>query len=134
MSNEVGRDRITNNWQDCEAKKRGYREASSWISPNGKWYNVPFALHEHFAYCVLKSLKPPKDVHEEIDMINDAAKTLMEDYHWLFIHDDWASGTIINGTQHMTEAQYHILLETFGDRPLFRGLTVKRMWENRKDW
>lgn len=110
-------------WRSVEAKNKDQRERSSWISPDGKWYNVPFADHQIFAHYVLK------DKYQKETEIDKAGDLLSREFHWILIHHEWITGTILMGANHMTFKQYKVLLEFFGDEPLFRGWTIKRFYD-----
>ena len=106
------------------------RDRSCWVSPDGKWYNVPFGDHQVFAYYVLKEKYPNalKDGH-----FNGNEGDILSNIGWIFFHHDIAFGTIFH-IKHMTEKQYKVLLEFFGDERLMRGWTINALWaEHRGD-
>lgn len=116
-------------WRELEVKTKRKRERSSWISPEGKWYNVPFSHHNIFALYVCKDLFPK----EEMGIRDDKGPTVLMQNGWIRIYHDWISGTIIRGYEHMNEKQYKELLSFFGEECLFRGWTVKAMWLAKED-
>lgn len=118
----------TRGWQSTKAEKPEDRERSSWISPNGDWYNVPFADHPIFAKYVIRDLYPAyKDMK-----IRECGFTLIHKFNWLSIHHDWSVGTVISDFENMTPDQYVVLYEFFGNETLFRGWTIKSMWKKSK--
>jgi len=128
---DLVRDQLeTEGWRSFEIKKKKDREPSCWISPDGKWYNVPVAFHGTFAWHVVKDLKSISD--EDLlkyDIIGKAGDILVREFKWIMIEDDYfGCGTIVRGYQNMSEAQYKVMKEFFGNKPLFRGWTVRAMW------
>jgi len=121
---------IINGWKSLEAKTKDKKENSCWVSPDGKWYNVPFAEHQTFAFYVLKELKPPVGYKEELNQI-DKAGDLLSEMGWILVHDDVAFGTIIHNSENMTRQQFNVLYEHFKETILFRGWTIKSLWKER---
>jgi len=128
---------LPRNWKSLRAKNPDEREASSWIAPNGDWYNCPFADHPIFAAYVLQDEYPDK---VPWDVRFDGERSDFPDYRkcgsvlvemgWLLVHYDYAVGCIITGKKNMTVDQYAVLYEYWGDSQLFRGWTIKSMWRD----
>jgi len=118
---------ITEGWRSREAKRKKDRKASSWISPDGKWYNIPFCDHQMFAYYVIKDLYP-----EHKDVSFDKAGDVLVKNGWILIQSTWATGTILRGWKKMTPKQYKVLYATFGNEPLFRGWTIALLYRESK--
>jgi hypothetical protein len=116
-------------WCELEARTKKGRERSAWISPEGKWYNVPFGDHNIFALYVCQELFPK----EEMGILDDRGPEVLVKNGWIRIYHDWVSGTIIRGYQHMNKEQYEELLSFFGEERLFRGWTVRAMWLAKED-
>lgn len=116
-------------WKVLEASSNKKRERSAWISPEGKWYNVPFSHHNIFALYVCKELFPKED----LGVLDDRGPSILLNHGWISIYHDWYSGTILRGYQHMNEKQYEKLQSFFGEERLFRGWTVRAMWLAKED-
>ena len=122
-------------WRFAECKIKSKRDTNCWISPDGKWYNVGVCNHTVFAYYVMKETHPRSDndmMHFLTEDFENAGKELLG-LGWIYVEDTFATGTIVRGYQNMTEKQYRVLLQTFGNRPLFRGWTIKAMWLAKED-
>ena len=130
---------LTHDWRSLLAKKPKDRKASSWIAPNGDWYNCPFADHSIFAAYVLQDEYSDKVPYEKSISGNGFSEHI--DYRkcgdilawkcgWLLVHYDIAFGCIITGSKNMTVDQYAVLYEYWKDTRLFRGWTVRKLWEN----
>ena len=135
---DLTRDQLeTEGWRSFEAKTKKDRSPSCWISPEGKWYNVPVAYHTIFAYRVVKELKHINEGEELIhvvEIMRMAGDVLVREYKWILVEDDYfGCGIILRGYQHMSKAQYKVLKESFGDQRLFRGWTIKAMWLAKED-
>jgi len=105
-----------------------HRNGECWVSPEGQWYNVKgIGHHQGWAYMALKFLEPiPEDNwREEHDRIDNSGDYLVQ-RGWIMIQN-W-NGVTMRGYQNMTEAQFKVLLEIFGDMKLFRGWTVRKLW------
>jgi len=116
-------------WRTLKVSKKE-RENGAMLSPEGHWYNVPFGDHFLFAWYVLKDLDGMTDKQfREFDLYK-AVDLLIEKHYWIHIYHAPLSGTIIHGT--MNEQQFKALYEFFGDAPLFRGWTIKALYDERR--
>lgn len=128
---------LDRDWRKLKAKTPEDREWSSWIAPNGDWYNCPFADHPFFAAYVLQDEFPDKVPYEtsisggksELIDYRKCGDVLAWELGWILVHHDWAFGVIITGSKNMSPDQYTVLLEVFGDMRLFRGWTIKQFWK-----
>lgn len=116
-------------WRELEAPTKKNRERSSWISPEGKWYNVPFSHHNIFALFVCKELYP----NETLGVCEARGPEILLKNGWVSIYHDAWTGTILRGYAHMNEKQYRELLSFFKDEMLFRGWTIRAMWLAKED-
>jgi len=126
---------ITKGWRSLEAKTKKKREASCWVSPDGKWYNVPYCEHQIFAYYVFRELYPEmkeaKDILASgVDFQN--AGDILRNKGWILIESTWAFGIILRGYKNMTAKQYRVLYEYFGNQKLFRGWTIPLLYREKK--
>jgi hypothetical protein len=122
-------------WQCFEIKKPKNRDGNCWVSPDGKWYNVGPVNHQMFAYYVMLELEgiTEEERYRDIrDRLENAGDYLIK-HGWIYIEDTWMTGTILRGYQKMTEKQYKVLKESFGNQRLFRGWTIRAMWLAKED-
>lgn len=116
-------------WKSVEAKTLEERERSCWVSPDGKWYNVPFSEHMTFAKFVTDDLFPEIEKSEFLGECLEEANKILIDKGWILIFHNIMDGTILRGYPKMNMKQYKVLQEFFGDERLFRGWTVRALWE-----
>jgi hypothetical protein len=93
-----------------------------WIDPEGIVHEVEFALHESFAATILR-----ERYHEEPNIDHVVPQLFAKG--WISVHEDWMIGTTIENYKRMTFEQYQTLYKRFGDRRLFRGWTVKQLYD-----
>lgn len=123
-------DQIRNKgWQSVEAKTSEERERSCWVSPDGKWYNVPHAEHATFAKFVADDLYPELKKSKFLGIAFDEAGKILADKGWVLVFHNIYDGTIMRGYQKMNMKQYKVLQEFFGNERLFRGWTIRALWE-----
>jgi hypothetical protein len=116
-------------WRELKARSKKKRERSSWIDPEGNWYNVPFSHHNIFAHYVCEELFPKED----LGILDREGPSILLRNGWISIYHDMFTGTILRGYAHMNEKQYKQLLSFFGDEMLFRGWTIRAMWLAKDD-
>jgi hypothetical protein len=121
------------NYKDALVKTKKRKMASCWIDQEGNWYNCEFGKHNSFAFHVLEEIGSQEEKEHWSDTIEHAAQILLHKYKWIFVHDDAFNGVIVNGAKHMSEKQYKVLLDYFGNALLFRGWTIRLLWENRSE-
>lgn len=107
-------------WRDMVCTNKKKREESAFISPNGDWYNVPYASHARFAAEVISEIY--NSVGDESDLVDK--------HGWIQVHRSHPA-TLILGTN-MTFRQYTVLKEYFGDEKLAYGHTIDGMYFSRE--
>jgi hypothetical protein len=116
-------------WKVLESPSKKKRRVSCWVSPEGKWYNVPFSHHNIFALYVCKELFPK----ENLGCLEDGGPSILLKNGWISVYHDVYTGTVLRGYQRMNAKQYKELLSFFGDERLFRGWTIRAMWLAKED-
>lgn len=122
---------MVDGWQSREAKKNKKRECSCWISPDGKWYNVPYCEHQMFAYYVVKDIYS-EELTDHIGKDFQNAGDVLVKRGWILIHPDYGFGTLIRGWKQMTPKQYKVLYAYFKNQRLFRGWTIPLLYREKK--
>lgn len=111
-------------WRERLVSKKKDRKENCWISPEGDWYNVPYADHQVFAMRVVQELYPT-DYTEYWKSIKEFGTTLIK-YGWVYVESTIWTGTIIMGTMNTT--QHKVLKQYWGNTPLFRGWTIDALY------
>jgi len=120
-------------WRSKLCKKKEEREASCFISPQGDWYNIPFAEHWEFTRTVLEEVYHQTYGGKVFFEPGGKRKVEQELYerNWIWVHDDPFSGTIVQGR--INAKQHKALKEFFGDTRLFRGWTIDMLYHEQRE-
>jgi len=93
-----------------------------WISPQGECFQVEMGEHEPWAYDYMKNNHPQLNLK-----IRDAGAWLLA-HGWALIMTDAWTGTLLRAPK-MNEIQFKMLYDCYSDIPLFRGWTVRKIYE-----
>jgi hypothetical protein len=113
------------------AKISRQRWKDAWVSPDGNWYNVEYGHHHGFAFHAIKEIEK-LSLDEAMKRYRDEYKAseTLRGMGWILVQctgeKHW--GVILRGYEHMTELQFKVLLDYFGDRLVIRTWTIRKLW------
>jgi hypothetical protein len=98
----------------------------AWVAPDGSWYNM-YELGNHwgFANTVINMLHPKPD--GSLCYVNEDAIQMLLNEGWIMTQG-WCGPVILRGYQNMSRPQFEALLAIIGDKPIFRGLSIRGLW------
>jgi hypothetical protein len=117
----------------AEGKERDHQ---AWVAPNGNWYNVGWGDHQGFAFealCVINQIpQEEKYTCSSLGKMDKAGDELVK-LGWIMVERDIGFGVIMRGYQNMSEKQFNALYEVFEEQILFRGWTVRSLYEDKEE-